>query len=71
VSAGWKYVDRAAGHYTLGCPQEKERARRDEAPDSFPVTDDAMDAPDGATVFIEEHNATYTRSGGTWFRKDR
>ena len=38
----------------------------DSAPLYFDVTDDGLDAPDGAVVFVEQYGAKYERVGGTW-----
>lgn len=42
--------------------------RNASAPRNFDVTDDLEDAPDGAVVFIEEHQANYQRYLGTWYK---
>jgi hypothetical protein len=37
---------------------------------SFRVTDDMLDAPDGAAVFDRERLGWYERHGATWERRD-
>jgi hypothetical protein len=37
---------------------------------SFPVTDDLLDAPDGAAIFDRERLGWYERHGPTWKRRD-
>lgn len=38
----------------------------DDRPLYFDVTDDHLDAPDGAVVFVEEYGAKYERVGSAW-----
>ncbi len=41
-----------------------------EAEDSFPVTDDCLDAPDGARIYDRERLGWYERVGNRWERRD-
>jgi len=38
------------------------------APYSFMVTDSDLDAPDGALIYLEEHDAWYERALDWWYQ---
>jgi hypothetical protein len=65
-----KGVNPKTGKMWLTPRMQREAARiqanLETPPQSIPVTDDLEDAPDGAVIYIDIHDATYERVGDHW-----